>query len=86
MPLSFFPVIALCQHASCLTDDQIKALAQNGGAMGIAFAPRFIYPECEQATIDRFVEHILYVIDLVAIEQALPESNATVSPGLCTGC
>ena len=67
LPLSFFPVIALCQHARFLTDDQIKALAQNGGAMDIAFAPRFIHPEREQATIDRFVEHILNVIDLMAI-------------------
>ena len=77
---------ALCQHARCLTDDQIKALAQNGGAMGIAFTPRFIHPEREQATIDCFVEHILYVINFVGIEQARPVTNATVSPGLFAGC
>ena len=51
-----------------MTDDQIKALAESGGAMGIAFAPAFIHPDPQQATIDRFVEHICYVADLVGID------------------
>ncbi|MBT4483712.1 MAG: fused gamma-glutamyl-gamma-aminobutyrate hydrolase/peptidase, partial [Candidatus Latescibacteria bacterium] len=39
-----------------------------GGAMGVAFAPQFIHSDPEQATIDRFVEHICYVGDLVGID------------------
>jgi len=66
--MSHSAVYALCPHARGMTDDQLKALAQNGGAVGIAFAPQFIDVEPKNATIDRFVEHILYVIDLVGID------------------
>ena len=66
--VSHTAVFSLCHHWRCLTDDQIKALAQSGGAMGIAFAPAFIHPDREQATIDRLVEHICYVADLVGID------------------
>lgn len=59
-------VFSLCPHWRCLTDDQIIALADAGGVMGIAFAPSFIHPE--SPTIDRLVEHIRYVADLVGIE------------------
>ncbi len=66
--MSHTAVFSLCHHWRCLTDDQIKALANAGGAMGIAFAPSFIHPDREQATIDRLVEHICYVRDLVGID------------------
>jgi len=66
--VSHTAVFSLCQHSRCLTDDQIKALAAAGGAMGIAFAPEFIHPDPKQATIDRLVEHICHVADLVGIE------------------
>lgn len=66
--VSHTAVFSLCHHYRCLTDDQIRALAEAGGAMGIAFAPSFIHPDPEQATIDRVVEHILYVADLVGID------------------
>ena len=49
-----------------MTDDQIRALADQGGVLGIAFAPFFIHPEA--ATIDRLVEHICYVAELVGVE------------------
>jgi len=57
---------SLCPHWRCLTDDQIKALASAGGVMGIAFVPSFIHPE--HATIDRLVEHVCHVADLVGID------------------
>ena len=66
--MSHTAVFSLCNHWRCLTDDQIKALASAGGAMGIAFAPMFIHPDSEKATIDRLVEHICYVGDLVGID------------------
>lgn len=59
-------VCALCPHWRCMTDDQIRALAAQGGVLGIAFAPFFIHPEA--ATIDRLVEHICYVAELVGVE------------------
>ncbi|MCE5250260.1 dipeptidase [bacterium] len=66
--LSHTAVFALCQHARCMTDDQIKALASAGGVMGIAFAPQFIDPDPKKATIDRVVEHICYVGDLAGFD------------------
>lgn len=69
--MSHTAVYALCNHARCMTDDQIKALAAKGGAMGVAFAPQFIYPEGgDKATIERFVDHIAYIADLVGVDYA----------------
>ena len=66
--MSHSGVFALSHHWRCLTDDQIKALAGAGGVVGIAFAPEFIHADPRMATIDRLVEHICYVADLVGID------------------
>ncbi len=66
--VSHTAVFSLGRHWRCLTDDQIKALANAGGVMGIAFAPGFIDPDPRKATIDRVVDHICYVADLVGID------------------
>jgi membrane dipeptidase len=55
---------SLNHSARGMTDDQIKALKARGGVMGIIFASMFLDP----ATIDRVVEHIIYVRDLVGID------------------
>jgi membrane dipeptidase len=57
-----------CNHFRCLTDDQIKALADNGGVMGIIFAPQYLKAEQEQCTLDTMVEHICHVADLVGVD------------------
>lgn len=59
-------VFALCNHWRCMTDDQIRALAGAGGVMGVAFVPGFI--DRENATVERLVDHICYVGDLVGID------------------
>ena len=66
--MSHTAVFSLSNHYRCLTDDQIKALASKGGVMGIAFVPEFIDPDPKKATIDRLVDHILHVADLVGID------------------
>ncbi|MHB9029090.1 MAG: dipeptidase, partial [Candidatus Latescibacterota bacterium] len=66
--MSHTAVFSCCNHYRCLTDDQIKALAAKGGAMGVAFAPGFIDAAKEKQTIDRLVEHIGYAVDLVGID------------------
>ena len=66
--MSHTGVFALCRHARCLTDDQIKALAAKGGVMGIAFAPMVIDADPQKATLDRVVDHILYAADLAGID------------------
>lgn len=59
-------VCSICPQWRCMTDDQIRALADAGGVLGIAFVPFFIHPE--DPSLDRVVEHILYAADLVGIE------------------
>jgi len=66
--MSHTAVFALSNHYRCMTDDQIKALAARDGVMGLALVPGFIDADPEKATIDRYVDHILYVADLVGID------------------
>ena len=64
--VSHTAVFSCCQNWRCLTDDQIRALADAGGVMGILFYPGYI--DQENPTLDRMVEHICYAADLVGIE------------------
>jgi len=66
--MSHTAVFSLCHPYRCLTDDQIKALAALGGVMGIVVLPGYIDDNPAKATIDRVVDHILYVADLVGID------------------
>ena len=57
---------AVCDHPRNLTDDQIRALADRGGVMGINFAPAFVHPT--HATVERVVDHIDHIVDLVGAD------------------
>ena len=57
---------AQCAHLRNLKDDQIKALAEIGGVMGMNFAPPFIDPE--HADIARLVDHIDHIVNLVGTD------------------
>jgi membrane dipeptidase len=59
-------VFSLCPHSRNLTDDQIKALAATGGMMGIAFVPGFV--DQSNPTLEKLLDHIGYVADLVGID------------------
>ena len=64
--MSHTAAFGVCPHWRCLTDDQIRALADAGGVLGIAFAPMFI--DAEAPTIERLVDHVAYVADLVGVD------------------
>lgn len=66
--MSHTAVFSLCNHYRCMTDDQIRALAARGGVMGIVVLPGFIDADPQKATVDRIVDHILYVRDMVGID------------------
>ena len=53
----------VCDHQRNLTDDMIRALADHGGVMGMNFAPSFV--DKDEATVERVVDHIDHVVDLV---------------------
>lgn len=54
---------AVCDHPRNMDDGMIKALADKGGVMGMNFAPNFVHPT--NATVERMVDHIDYIVELV---------------------
>lgn len=72
METSTKPVIAthsnaksLCSHPRNLNDEQIKALAQNGGLAGITFAGQFLEEDWRNACIESVYKHIDYMLNLI---------------------
>jgi len=59
-----------CNHVRNLTDDQIKALAEKGGVLGIMAKSFMLKPNgaYEGTTIQDFVNHIDYVSKLVGVD------------------
>jgi len=68
--VSHTAVYSLCQVGRCMTDDQIKALAAKDGVMGITFVPEFLDNHAAKVPnlVDRFVDHICHVADLVGVD------------------
>lgn len=54
---------ALSPHWRNLTDDQLRALGENRGVIGLAFLPEFIDPD--NPSLDRLVDHIEYVCEII---------------------
>lgn len=55
----------LCAHPRNLNDEQIKALAQNGGLAGITFAGQFLEEDWRNACIESVYKHIDYMLNLI---------------------
>jgi len=65
-------VRALHDFCRCKTDEEIKALAEKDGVMGITALSKFVRSRNKEgyyipATMDEFLDHIDYVVDLVGI-------------------
>ena len=56
---------SLCSHPRNLNDEQIKALAQNGGLAGITFAGQFLEKDWRNACIESVYKHIDYMLNLI---------------------
>lgn len=54
-------------HNRNLTDKQLKALADNGGVIGIVFYPDFL-SDSDDVYVSNIVDHIDYAVDLIGIE------------------
>lgn len=57
---------SLCPHTRNLTDDQMKALAANGGVMGITLYPPLI--DRSQPSFENLLRHFQYAADLIGPE------------------
>lgn len=56
---------AVCPHRRNLTDDQIRAIAETGGVVGVCFIADFIG---RPATLDRLLDHVDHLTGLVGVE------------------
>ena len=59
---------SVCSYSPNLTDDPIRALAANGGVMGISFIRQYLSDEPETADLQTLMEHFAYVADLVGVD------------------
>ena len=55
-------------HARCKSDDEIRAIADTGGVVGIFAMPWVTGADPENTTVDDFIDHIDYVVRLVGID------------------
>jgi membrane dipeptidase len=55
---------AICPHIRNLEDDQIKALIERDGRIGITFVPYFVHTPYHEASIAHLLKHIEHVCEL----------------------
>jgi membrane dipeptidase len=55
---------ALLRHQRAKSDDELKAIAQTGGVIGVMAVP-FVLAAGEGVTVEAWLEHVDYVVDLV---------------------
>ncbi|NLL61893.1 MAG: membrane dipeptidase [Candidatus Atribacteria bacterium] len=58
----------LCPHRRNLKDEQVKAIAENGGMIGVTYVPDFLTAEKRKAAIDDVINHIDYLVKLAGID------------------
>lgn len=58
----------LCDHPRNLTDEQVKMLVEKGGRIHVVFYPPFVEKEQKTTTIEKVVDHIKYLANLVGVE------------------
>ena len=59
---------SICSHLRNLKDEQIKALADKGGVIGITFVPNFLTQEKRKTTVKDVVTHIDYLVEKAGID------------------
>jgi membrane dipeptidase len=62
--ISHTAVRAITENPRCVTDDQMKAVADKGGTIGITTFSPFIRSD-RQPTLDDYLDHFDYAIDLI---------------------
>ena len=59
---------ALCNHRRNLDDDQIRAIAAQGGVVQVCLYKEFINEVAEKASLSDAVRHICHIIDIAGID------------------
>lgn len=75
LELSTRPVVAshsncraLCSHWRGLDDEQLQALARNGGLAGVTFVPAFIADERKEASLERLLDHVDHIVQVAGVD------------------
>lgn len=76
---------ALCPHLRNLKDEQIKALADKGGVIGITFVPNFLTQEKRKTTVGDVIKHIDYLVEKVGVDYIGLGSDFDGTDGLPLG-
>jgi len=58
-------VESLYGHMRCKSDEELIAIAQTGGVIGIFNMPWFIHDDPQNTTLEHFLDHVDYVVKLV---------------------
>ena len=59
---------ALCEHPRNLTDDQIRAVADNGGVIGVTYVPSFVDADPDKQTLDRLLDHFDHIVQVAGTD------------------
>jgi len=59
---------SLCSHPRNLKDEQLKAIADKRGVIGITFVPRFLTEKKGKVTIEEIIKHIDYLVEKIGID------------------
>ena len=59
---------ALCAHPRNLTDDQLRALASQGGVAQVCLYKGFINPQSEKASLSDAIRHINHFVEVMGID------------------
>ncbi len=59
---------SLCSHPRNLKDEQLKAIADKRGVIGVTFVPRFLTEKKGKVTIEEIIKHIDYLVEKIGID------------------
>jgi membrane dipeptidase len=59
---------AVCDHPRNLTDEQIKAIATDGGVIGMSCNTALTSDEEEKPSVDSLIKHVDYIAELVGVD------------------
>lgn len=59
---------ALCNHSRNLTDDQLRAIAECGGTVGVNFYSKLLREQSDESTLNNIVRHIKHMVSVMGVE------------------
>jgi len=61
---------SLCDHSRNLTNEQIIAIGEKDGVIGLNFYKEFVDKNTDNATLERLINHLELIVELTSIDNA----------------